>query len=166
MSESPSGKTARDTSLNLVDISRQRFRRTFLSSIFERLLRWLAFVVIFSTMPLVFAALSSATQKNSISFADLVGHGELLLLSVMIAASSAGELFATYSREFRTTRLILIAMSFLIMCLSSLWYADVWNATRNNIPLNDSAVVGGSLTIYLCSVITGGCCIAISAVKR
>jgi hypothetical protein len=132
------------------------------AAIRETLLRWSLFGVAFATLPIAYNALSALTRGNSTSYGELVQHGELLLVSAGISAAAAGELFGRDETSLRSTRLFLVGMCFIIVCLSSLWFADIASVPN----VNQRVVAIGSTILFCCSVVCGGCCMILSQMRR
>lgn len=132
----------------------------------EKLLRWGLFGVCFAILPIAFNALSAATRNQEVTLVVLLSRGELLLVSAAISAAAAGELFGREEVLMKSTRLFLIGMSFLTVCGSSLWFADIASVARDGKELNEQLVAYGSISVFLLSVITSGCCVILSELKR
>lgn len=128
----------------------------------ERLLRWAMFGVIFAILPILFNFLSAITRSQDIAVNSLIARGELLIVSVSISAAAAGELFGREEGQLRSFRLFLVGMSFIIVCVASLWFADIAGAVRAHESINESAVAIGSVIVFLSSITTAGCCIVLS----
>ena len=132
----------------------------------EKLLRWMLFGVVFAVLPIVFNFLSAVTRGQSIALSSLTSHGELLLVSVGISAAATGELFGREAGPLRSFRLFVVGMSLIIVCVASLWFADIAGAIRSNEPINEAAVSVGSTIVFFSSITTAGCCIALSELRQ
>jgi hypothetical protein len=135
------------------------------SSVGEGLLRWILFSVSFSTLPLAFNYLSGITRNQPIGYVSLVGRGELLIVSVAIAAAGAGDLFGRAELIHRNYRLFVVGMSFIIVCLASLWFADIANALREGQLIDQIVVARGSTIVFCASVVNSACCIVLSELR-
>lgn len=132
----------------------------------EKLLRWGLFGVCFAVLPIAFNAISAATRNGGFSLESLLSNGELLLISAAVSAASAGELFGREEVLMRSTRLFLVGMSFIIVCGSSLWFADIAGATRDQADINEHFIAVGSIIIFFFSAVTGACCVILSELKK
>jgi uncharacterized membrane protein len=146
-------------------LGRKRWEEHMVDAIREKLLRWALFGVIFALLPITFNFLSAVTRNQAIAVSSLASHGELLLISVSISAAAAGELFGREEGHMRSFRLFVVGMSFIIVCVASLWFADIASAVRTNEAINEGAVAVGSGIIFLSSIMTAGCCIALSELR-
>jgi hypothetical protein len=145
---------------------RMRKRERTVAAIRESLLRWSLFSVIFAVLPVAFNALSAATRGEVAGYETLVGRGELLLVSVGISAAAAGELFGQDERLLKSTRLFLVGMSFITVCIASLWFADIANLVRTNEYHNQHIVALGSTVVFFCAIVTGACCMVLREMKQ
>ena len=132
----------------------------------DTLMRWGLFSVAFALLPIGFNALSAVTRGAVISLESLVANGELLLVSVAISAAATGEVFDHDGASLRGTRLFLVGMSIIIICLASLWFADIANAVRANEHVDRYAIAFGSTVVFGCSVTSSGCCMVLSRIVR
>jgi hypothetical protein len=106
--------------------------------------------------------LSSITRSQPASLARALSHGELLLISASLSAAATGELFGGDQHRLRNFKLFLAGASVILVSLTSLWFADITNAFQQGQPVNADAISSGSMVIFACSVITGGCCVILS----
>ncbi len=90
----------------------------------DKVLRWLMFGVAFAVLPLVLNLLLAFTRDLPVHGDQVLGQGELLLVSAGVAASGAGELSGEPVRELRRLQIVLSGLAYLIVCLASLWFAS------------------------------------------
>jgi hypothetical protein len=130
-----------------------------------KVVRWSIFSVAFALLPIGVNGLSAATRNRGIAYDDLVGRGELLLVTAAIAAASAGELFGDKESRLRTTRLFLVGMSFLVVCLSSYWFADIAAGLQSNQVLDRYVIATGSSAVFIFAFIISACSIIVSELR-
>lgn len=130
------------------------------------LLKWSLFGVVFAVLPIIFNLAHALTRRDDISFAALLSHGELLLVSVAVAAASVGELFGARREAFRRTRMILVAASMILICLASGWFADIAAGIRAGEDLDDQLIAIGSLVMFIFATISGACCVLVAELSR
>jgi hypothetical protein len=132
----------------------------------EKLIRWFFFSVVIALLPIMFNGFSALTRGSSLSLKDLIGRGELLLVSAAISAASGSELFGREGERLRKTRLTLVGCSFVIVFIASYLFADVASLLRENRFVDLEFVCWGSLVVFVCSVATGACCMVLAEVRR
>jgi hypothetical protein len=134
-----------------------------LSTIFsEKLLRWLLFGVLFATLPVMVNFFFVVTQALSPSLSSLVGQGELLIISAGVAATGAGELQGVLLGKLRRVQIFVSAMAYLVVCVSSVWFASVATEIATRKDFDHLAVADGSIAVFVAAIATGGCCVALS----
>lgn len=102
------------------------------------------------------------TLKQELSYSTIVGHGELLLFSVVLSASSIGDL--VIESRYTNVRMINAGVSLMILALCSFWFADI-NARITNNDLNVIAISWGSTFLFACAVIVSGCTLCVKGVN-
>lgn len=70
-------------------------------ALITRLSVWLLFGVILGLLPLIASVIKGAMSPDGLSFTQVLGGGELFIVSAVIAAGAMGELFAGPSRRDR-----------------------------------------------------------------
>ncbi|MFJ6951606.1 hypothetical protein [Micromonospora aurantiaca (nom. illeg.)] len=130
-----------------------------------KLARWFFFGVTIAVMPIFANALSALSRSTDTSYENLVGRGELLLVSAGIAAAGVGELFARQETKLKTPRLMLVGAGLLLVCLSSYWFADIASAIQLKQSLDNNAIAAGSTVLFGCTLGTSGCSIIVSEIK-
>jgi hypothetical protein len=162
MADSPAAKAPRSPQLRRRGGQRTQHGTT----VGETLIRWTMFSVAFAVLPVAYNGLSALTRGKPISYDALLQNGELLLVSAGVAASAAGELFGRQEHLLKNIRLFLVGMSFITVCVASLWFADIATAVRAHELVDKQAIAQGSTLVFLCSVVCGGCCMALSRMER
>jgi len=132
----------------------------------DKVLRWLMFGVAFATLPLVLNLLLAATRNLPVSWEQLLGQGELLLVSAGVAASGAGELSGEPVRQLRRFQIVLSGLAYIIVCLASVWFAGTATLRGADQPVNERVVAFGSLVVFLSAIVNGACCVALSRLHK
>jgi hypothetical protein len=68
-------------------------------ALITRLSVWLLFGVILGLLPLIASVIKGAMSPDGLSFTEVLGGGELFIVSAVIAAGAMGELFAGGFKE-------------------------------------------------------------------
>ncbi len=134
-------------------------------------LKWLLFSVIFALSPLIFSAFrhwshSANKQPGSnaeITLPDLIkevlGEGELLLISTAIAGEAIGDLLAGNSRH-RKLKLTSGAGCLLVIVSSVSWYGDI--KSPGGTFVDPEKIVSGSAVLFFLTLITAASCKLVS----
>jgi len=130
----------------------------------EKLIRWFLFGVVIALLPIIFNSLRLFTHGGSLTFGQLVGRGELLLVTAGISAKAIGELIGS-STSMKIPKIIAGGVSLVILALASLYFADVAATYANNQTLDLSVISRMSLILFLTAVVSGGSCVALAEVK-
>ncbi|MFT4924269.1 MAG: hypothetical protein ACI8WB_000347 [Phenylobacterium sp.] len=119
----------------------------------QRVMKWLLFGVICGLLPIGFVALDYFTVGEHFQLRDLIGKGELLLISCGISATGMGELLVEGTKYVRIG-MVMGACSVILVGGCSYWFASVGSSVQ----LNIENITIGSLGLFLFSVaITAGC---------
>lgn len=131
----------------------------------EKVLRWLMFGVAFATLPLLLNLLLAMTRDLQVGWVQLFGQGELLLVSAGVAASGAGELSGETVTALRRFQIFLSGSAYIIVCLSSVWFAGTATLRAADQKVDEVVVANGSLLVFTCAIVTGASCVALSKVR-
>jgi hypothetical protein len=125
----------------------------------RRVLIWILFSVGISLLPVVFNLLTFPTFNISLSVANVLGSGELLMVAVGLSGAALGELFGT-SRQSETARILITFFSFINAACAAFYYA--LTVGRYTVRGQDpNAVVIVSLGIFAVAVACGGSAVAL-----
>lgn len=123
----------------------------------EKLVRWFIFSVLIALLPIVFAYWHIATDGKHPNWASIVAHGELMLVSVALAADAIGELIGRGAAK--PLKKILAGGGCTITVISaSFYFADV----SSKPPVDLELVLRTSLGIFLLTVIASASCKALA----
>lgn len=99
-------------------------------TVMEALITWLIFSIIFALVPIVFNAVAQSLVPNvSVSFADLLSNGELLIISVGVAAGSVGELVKSGNKNNRILEILAYGSCLILLCFAALLFAVISSAS-------------------------------------
>lgn len=132
--------------------------------IVHKLIKWAIFSVAVALMPLAFHAIQLAWRGNPFSIGAIIGHGELLLVSVAIAAAAIGDLQGNKHSTLGTVKLLSTGFCFIVLLMSSLFYADISACQLADQVLQESMIKNVSLLCYAVTLVCGGCCVALAEV--
>lgn len=124
-----------------------------------RLVVWLLFGVVLGLLPLIASVIRGVMSKDAFSFTEVLGGGELFIVSAVIAAGAMGELFAGAFRD--SPRLLTILAGFwtlLAFTANTMAYMAVSSAPH-------STVMNLSLAFFPFTLIASGLSIG-TAVER
>jgi MFS family permease len=135
--------------------------------IYEELLKWFALGVVVAALPIIFNALSFAFRDHPFSYRELVKHGELMLVSVAIVAAALGQLpMGNIVSSARVVRTGLLAVSIVLICLSSLGFAEVSSLFADGKHYNAGVVATFSSAMFVCSMVVGGCSVGLGVAQK
>jgi hypothetical protein len=127
---------------------------------FERLVKWIVFSVVISLLPLAADWANRISQgRSGISedvLAEVLAHGELLLISAAIAADAVGDLIGSRP-EFKMLKYLAGGACLAIILFGSLWYADIAANFRDGLALDHVMIAKWSTWILGLTVFTSGC---------
>ncbi len=118
---------------------------------------WVLFGVVMAVLPVAFNGISAATGNQPFTWEAVLGHGELLIVSVGITAAASSRLLIDGIHP--TVRVLLLGAGFIIVAIASLWFAQVETLVRNKAAINTDLVVVGSLVVFVSALVTGGFCV-------
>lgn len=118
-----------------------------------RITKWLLFGVLCGVLPLLFEMLKHITRGTSFGLVDIVGNGELLLITTAISATGVGELLS--ERPSATAGVMLTGFaSIALTAISAFWFADISSATQ----ISSENVKNGSLIIFFVAIVSTFTC--------
>lgn len=127
----------------------------------EKMVKWVIFSVLMALVPLITAALIQLTRSITPSMDDLIGRGELLLITAALCARSCGELFSSDGGR-KTAKVVAGGSTMVILLLTAIYFADVASAVRTKTTIDSGLVAGISIVTYISALVSGGSCIRLS----
>jgi hypothetical protein len=122
------------------------------------LVRWVIFGVIFALLPVAFKFVSGISRKTEeVTFVWLFEHGELLLISTVIAAGALGRVFGAKTTH-PYLELISGAGCLWLLLISSYWFADI-SVSKSGANINTKITSYGSAILFTVNILASGCCV-------
>lgn len=137
-----------------------RANYSLLHRILSRIIAWLLFNVGIALLPLIFTAIHNLGTIHIISLDRLLAEGDLVLISVAIAAGAAGEIAYHQGYKGAIKNIILDWTTLAICVMGGWWYAEITSTTWPS-----GAVTRGSLFLFCSALITGLCSIVRSELR-
>jgi hypothetical protein len=123
-----------------------------------KVLRWLVFGAAVSVLPLLYAFFDLKFNGHTPTWLQIVGGGELLVVTWVLAASALGELFGG-SDKYPKTKIVFGGTTFLMIVAAALFFSSIAVAKANKVTLNEDYVVTVSLSLFVISLVP--CCICL-----
>ncbi len=127
----------------------------------KKLILWSVYTVLISIAPLVVSFLIRLTRGESTALSDIIGNGELLLITVAILGAAIGELLAGNHR-YPEFELISGGICILTLLISSLYFADISGANAVESRINTFIVEKISYWLFGSGLISGAISIILS----
>jgi hypothetical protein len=126
----------------------------------DRLVQWFLFGVIAAVIPLGADALIRHAEKNTpAGWADVIGHGELLLVTVALAFPAFGAILM--SDVDRTLRGVFGGFAVVTLFLIALLYASIAHSAKDTDP---HFIVVASIVLFLLMLGIGTVCVAVAKI--
>jgi hypothetical protein len=122
----------------------------------RNLLKWFIFSVLLAIIPLGSTYIHLLTNNKAPDVSDLLAHGELALISFVLAAEGVGDLIAS-GKEKRNRKILCGGGCILAAIGASLYFADV----SLNTQANPKVVFQVSLWIFAIAIVNSGMCKAL-----
>ena len=119
----------------------------------ERVFKWLLFGVLCSLLPIGFVAIDFFTDGKVVGVGNLIGRGELLLITTGIAAAGLGELISESAKKSIGV-MFTGAASLILIGICSYSYSSVVSSQNPNI----ENITSGSICIFIISIFTTVVC--------
>jgi len=116
-----------------------------------RPLRWFFFGCLVSLLPLLAVYLELRMRFQTPTIEQLIGGGELLVITWVLAAGALGELFGTAKRT-STAKLFLGGTIVLIVISAAMFFASVAEAKINGIPVDAGFIAHTSIWLFALSL--------------
>lgn len=127
---------------------------------------WTLFGVLFALVPIIFSALSEWIHGDSVGLSELIGGGELLLVSTGVCAAALGELAGRPTDPLRGVRGLLSGVSVILILIAGLLFADVAGSVRDHEAYDAVRVATASLVIFSISLITAAMAMVVAEVSK
>ena len=136
----------------------------------QHVIVWLVGVLLASLMPFLFLFLHGLDRSGPPSIFQLLGHGDLLLISLVVTISGITDLVLVMHNlqptQIVSTALIVLS-SILMIVAEALWYADISSQLLDGEKVSSTHMVAyGSLALFCLSAFCSAACVKIAAGAR
>ena len=127
----------------------------------QAFIQWLIFSVVIALLPLLCNLLRDIRKGDGIALVRLFSHGELLLVSAAISASSLGHLFGAKNPSNVLLNILAGGAGVGVLMVASFWFADVSAACHSNPTesIDSKAICVGSIIVFVCAVAASSSCV-------
>jgi hypothetical protein len=128
----------------------------------QHLTIWLLCVVLVPIFGLVFVYLPGVDTRKTLSFHDLLGHGDLLIIGAVIVFAGISEIIRAGDHMDFTRKLLLVAGGVFALFEAG-WYGSIAASGSDKSVTVDSGIISSSsIVCFLLSVVVGGSCVLIA----
>jgi hypothetical protein len=125
----------------------------------NKVVRWFMFGVIISLVPILLLYLLLTLDKQPAGMEKLIGNGELLVITWVLAAGAVGELIGSPAAH-PLAKLIFGCLAMIVVILATFFFAAVSGAHAfGTSPAVVSKIIENSTWFFLASLIPSGICI-------
>ena len=107
------------------------------------------------------APVESELQHLGDSLKSVLKGGELLLISVAIAAGAIGEVIGS-ERKRVTLKIITTGCCVVVLLVCCFWFVDISTSERDGAQLNFKLIAAGSMAMFALTFISSGACLVVS----
>jgi hypothetical protein len=126
---------------------------------------WTIFGVVLALVPILFSGISEWIRGDSVGLSDVIGGGELLLVSAGISAAALGELARQRTDSLRGVRGMLTGVGIVTILLAGLLFADIAGSIRDNEDIDTVRVATISAVIFTISLVTAATAMVVAEVS-
>ena len=124
---------------------------------------WLIFSVFLALTPLIFNGATDFINGSNVDFSQLLGRGELLIVSVAIGADATGKLIGSGEKQ-KIFKIIAAGACILLVIISSLLFAVISRST--GIPIDIGRVSSSSCLMFLMIIVSGASCTLLAEIDK
>ena len=124
-----------------------------------KLTKWLVFSVLLALLPIGYNYLRVLTRGGDPTVENLLGKGELLLVTAGISAAALGNLIGS-GKDWLRAKMFAGGGSVIMLILVTLYFTDI-TSTPAGQSLNSSVIASYSKWFFLFSVLAGAGCVAL-----
>ncbi|MET7414029.1 hypothetical protein ACWD7B_20950 [Streptomyces rubiginosohelvolus] len=121
-----------------------------------KVIHWLFFGVIFAIMPILAGMLINVSRGEGVGFWELIGRGELLIVTAGLAAAAAGQILTKKTPSRKLTANLLAFGNIVIACLTSIVFANISSGFQSGDQIDQHAVGIQSLWFFGITFLTAG----------
>ncbi|MEU3775123.1 hypothetical protein AB0F11_18285 [Streptomyces sp. NPDC032472] len=120
-----------------------------------RAMLWFSFSVILSLLPLFAAFIFKSTKGEVVTYAEVAGKGELLIITTGMAAAAAGDLWAKgAAKQWLTTALACLNTALAIF--TTLWFGYLTALADEKSKVDQEFIATWSTTMFVISFLASG----------
>ncbi|MET9426323.1 hypothetical protein [Streptomyces sp. NPDC003036] len=120
-----------------------------------RAMLWFSFSVVLSLLPLCAAFVFKSTKGEAVTYAEVAGKGELLIITTGMAAAAAGDLWAKgAAKEWLTTALACLNTALAIF--TTLWFGYLTALADEKSKVDQEFIATWSTTMFIVSFLASG----------
>lgn len=127
----------------------------------QRVTRWLLFSVLIALSPLIATYLILWTKGIHPNYSDIVGTGELYLVSIALCGAGIGDLL-TSTRASPDAKLMSGGCTLFVLILSGWLYASGADARLHDDATDPAAISLISSVLFFMGLGSCGCCVALA----
>jgi hypothetical protein len=124
---------------------------------------WLIFSVFLALTPIIFNGATDFINGSNLDLSQLLGKGELLIVSVAIGADATGKLIASGEKQ-KIFKIIAAGACILLVIISSLLFAVISRST--GIPIDINRVSSSSCLMFLMIIVAGASCTLLAEIDK
>ena len=126
-----------------------------------KFVKWVCYGVLVPILPIGLLASICAISKVQVTLENLIGKGELLIVCAAICATAVGD-FISYACPHRKSQWFCLSVSFLVVVITSAWFAVISLHVLQNTDYDKDLVTHGSLWVFLFTLIPAACSVILS----
>ena len=130
-----------------------------------RILIWLLFGVASAILPLFLTAVVMFDHGRLVQWSDTWSHGELILVSMTLLLSTAGDLIV-YDTKFPLTKALTTFASFFMIIISAVWYMDLFTGLLIGQVYKQDMLRHLSPGFFLFSLTVAAVCVILPKIKE
>jgi hypothetical protein len=134
-------------------------------AIVATLMRWAFFAVMFAAAPIIANKIGALTEGDPLPLKELLKDGELFLISAAVSAAAIGEVI-TKTASMLALRIFVAGSSLLVILATTVWFAYIESASRDNETLNTEAIATGSIALFVVGALLGACAMIVAEISR
>jgi hypothetical protein len=127
----------------------------------KKVITWLLFGVGSAVVPLLVSGIIYANHDQLTEYSLTWEHGELVLISMTLLITAAGELLAHESR-FGLTKIFVLGLSGILILIACVWYVDVWKSLVSHEKFRQDFLKTWSPAFFFICLFNSSACIMLS----
>ncbi|WP_030204722.1 hypothetical protein [Streptomyces sp. NRRL S-87] len=123
-----------------------------------KLQHWFFFGVLFGVLPIALCFAMNSLSRNGMTLTQLLGRGELLIVTTSLAAAAAGQIITRKGSPAGITNVLgfLVCLNILLAVATAGLFAFVSYASQTPQSIDATSVAQYSVVLFASSVVTAG----------